>query len=123
PAGELRDPRRLSTVPRPDAHRLRDESAEPLEIDDARELTAVGGRAGGEHDRVLEVESCRGYGERRVLRRECRIRCGHCRGTADGAGAAVVATLGFCRCSSIRRRAVSVSAMALLPSVHACWSS
>jgi hypothetical protein len=40
-----------------DTHRLGDESAKRIEIDDARQLTTVGSRASGKQHRILKFDS------------------------------------------------------------------
>jgi hypothetical protein len=70
PSRELGDARCRIALSWLDAHRLGHEPAYGVELDDARQLVAVAGRAGGEHDRVLEGESGDVHRERGV-----RARC------------------------------------------------
>src|SRR3712207_7597734 len=54
----------LFRSPRLDAHRLRDEPAQPVEAHHVGELPPVSGSARGEDDRVLEVEPRGAHRER-----------------------------------------------------------
>src|SRR5690606_26053780 len=55
-AGEVADAWRGSTLPRLQAHRLRHEPADRLEVHDIGELAPVRGGAGGEQDGILESQ-------------------------------------------------------------------
>jgi len=61
---ELSHARRPRAVPSLDAHRFRDESPESVEIDNPRDLTTVGGCAGGQQHRILKFDPRDGDFER-----------------------------------------------------------
>ena len=56
PALELGDSWRTRSVAPLDAHRLGDEPTELVDIDYARQLATVGGRACGKQNRILEID-------------------------------------------------------------------
>ena len=56
PARRVDHAQRRRAIPRQHTHRLREDAAERFEIDHARDLPAIGGGSGGEHDGILEAD-------------------------------------------------------------------